>query len=202
MSLHRTTIQEMKLTELVQIVLSVAVFLIASLSLLSQVEYEIINQKIFVSMVAATLGIAAALLVSQVMSRKKTSIFLSYPNEMEDIATKLGTELKENNFEVVVGDTIINPGDNIKKEVKKAIEDIDTLIVLLNEKSKKSDYINTEIKTAIKNKKRIIPLLTENNKKLLPKSINSLRFEVISEETEEESIKNFIAKIKTVDSIE
>lgn len=164
---------------------------------LNRLEVQLFDAKIMLSIFGAISGVVAAFAISILLPGRKTSIFLSYPGELKELAMKLESELEDNNYDVIIGDEIINPGDNIKNKVTEAIEETDTFIVLLNENSRKSNYINLEINEALKNEKRIIPLLTSDNKKYLPKSINGLRFEILNA-NEQQSIEDVVEKIKLV----
>ena len=95
------------------------------------------------------------------MNTTKT-IFFSYSRKDSDFALKLGKQLREAGAIIWLDQLDINPGTNWDDSIQKALEDSDTLLVILSKTSVISRNVNDEYSYAIEEGKRVVPVLMEN----------------------------------------
>lgn len=183
----------------ISIIVASVTLLISGFSLITEFKDQLFNSGIFISMIAAIIGLTVGLLATKLISKKHRRFFLSYPSELKELAFKLEKELEQNGVNVLRAEEFLQVGDSIKDKVNKYIDKVDAVIVLINKDTKKSHFVQSEINRAIKQGKTIIPLLVEEEVKYIPKSIKNVKYELIYDNTE--MIEELVNRIKTVPDI-
>jgi len=164
----------------ISIIIAVITLLFSLFRLAPEFKGQLFDSSVFTSMIAAFVGIFLGVLITRLLSKKTKRVFLSYPSELRDLALKLEKELESNRINVIRAQEFLNVGDSINEKVNQYIDQVDTMIVLIDRNTKKSQFIQNEINRAIKQGKMIIPLLVEEDKRLIPKSLKSIKYETIS----------------------
>jgi len=80
-------------------------------------------------------------------------IFLSFANKDSELARELGDCLAKAGFHVWNSEQDIAPGDNWAKEIGKALDDADLMVILLTPKAMDAPWLRREIEFAIGSKK-------------------------------------------------
>lgn len=88
-------------------------------------------------------------------------IYLSHAHEDREEAVRLAAELRDLGFRVWVASEEILPGDNWGRELGRALEESDAMVVLLSPWAAKSQWVEYEIQYALTNirfENRVIPV--------------------------------------------
>ena len=80
-------------------------------------------------------------------------VFLSYARKDTELANELGERLAKGGFQVWNSHQQVVPGENWAKEIGKALDDSDLMVILLTPKAMESDWLRHEIEFAIGSKK-------------------------------------------------
>lgn len=76
-------------------------------------------------------------------------VFLSYARDDKDAARDIATRLKREGLDVWFDEWKIDSGDNVAKEVGKALDEAEAMIVLVSPESMKSRSVRDEIDFAL-----------------------------------------------------
>ena len=88
-------------------------------------------------------------------------VFLSYTRKDSALANALARELQRQGLKVW-DEQNISPGADLSEEIKKALNDSDSMIALLNQHSFSSSYVRNELQHAFfddRYKNRLLPVL-------------------------------------------
>ncbi len=88
------------------------------------------------------------------MKGKRPSVFLSHVKEDKKMVRRIYQELIKHDLDVWFDEESLLVGQNWKREITKAIENTDYMLVLLSESSNKSGYFHSELRKAIEIQKR------------------------------------------------
>ncbi|MCS3870118.1 hypothetical protein J3D55_003034 [Chryseobacterium ginsenosidimutans] len=92
-------------------------------------------------------------------------IYLSYQHKDLDLITRIGNDLKERGHQILMDQSIMQVGNDWRKELMKELKNSDGLLVLITENSLDSRYVISEIGTTRayidenENKKFLIPVI-------------------------------------------
>jgi TIR domain len=155
--------------------------LIASVALLLDFRNEILA-----SFVGVLVGVAAGYYSSYLSeSFRKLNFgkraFVSYQRPGEPYVRKLTESLREAGTKVWISRGRLKPGDSWEKEIRTAIDDADSVIVMLGKDVSKNTLY--EIKVAKEKGKRIIPILIEGAE--LPSDLFGIEYVDLRENAEE-----------------
>lgn len=90
------------------------------------------------------------------------TIFFSYSRKDSDFALELGKKLREVGANIWLDQLDISPGTNWDNSIQKALENSDTLLVILSKTSVISKNVNDEYSYALEEGKRVVPVLLED----------------------------------------
>ena len=146
--------------------------LVLSLAWLLDFRKEILVSTVTV-VVSAAVGIFSSFLSKSVrkLSFGKRA-FLSYQQPYERYVGKLTESLRKEGTKVWISKDRIKPGDSWKKEIRAAMDDADTFIILLGKDLSQNTIY--EIKLAKEKGKRIIPVLLEDIQ--LPPDLSDIKY--------------------------
>jgi len=126
-------------------------------------------------------------------------VFLSHNHRDKDVATPLAAQLRLVGVDVWLDDWEINPGDSIVGKVGKALDLVDTVVLLWSENAASSRWVNTEMETALQRQLsdgsvRIIPVRLDDTE--LPSLLRRVKWI----EAEPDRIDVVARKITNLDS--
>ncbi len=99
-------------------------------------------------------------------------VFLSYPMEAQEQATKIGDAFKKAGIRVWIASEQIKVGENISEAVNKAINQADAFLILLTDHE--SSWANRELEIAQQKNKRIIPVALKNAQ--IPSALQDIHY--------------------------
>ena len=83
------------------------------------------------------------------MSSAVSRVFLSYENKDKSVAKAISAELAKRGLFVWPPEEELLPGDNLHKEIGKALEKSNVMVVLVSPESMRSDQVLSEINFAL-----------------------------------------------------
>lgn len=86
-----------------------------------------------------------------------SEVFISYSTEDSNIANAICHVVEENSIKCWMAPRDITGGRNYASEIVKAIKDVKIVLVIVSEKSSKSQHVLNEINIAVENSKIILP---------------------------------------------
>lgn len=89
-------------------------------------------------------------------------VFISYSTKNQEIANQINQTLKRSGFKTWFAQESINAGQNYAKDIVKAIQSAQCLILLYSNDVDDSVHVQKELDLALKYKKKIYPLRIEN----------------------------------------
>jgi len=105
-----------------------------------------------------------------------TKMFVSYSHFDKKIVKSVVKELHDLGFDVWIDSRGLRGGSSWRKEIEKAINDCDILLLFMSSRSLKSRYVQKELRLAVEIEKPIIPLRLEEAQ--IPHSLNSILLEI------------------------
>ena len=93
------------------------------------------------------------------MSAKEAKIFISYSQADSDFALKLGKDLRSAGANIWIDQLDIETGERWDRTIQKALQDCDSLIIILSPAAMDSDNVMDEVAFAFDEKKQILPVL-------------------------------------------
>ncbi|MGO9378706.1 MAG: toll/interleukin-1 receptor domain-containing protein [Dissulfurispiraceae bacterium] len=127
-------------------------------------------------------------------------VFLSYTRKDSALANALARELQRQGLKVW-DEQNISPGADLSEEIKKALNDSDSMIALLNQHSFSSSYVRNELQHAFfddRYKNRLLPVLISSTSDAdfvnLPWVLTKITFLKITEQRSAEDMAKTIAK--------
>jgi TIR domain-containing protein len=103
--------------------------------------------------------------VAATRSKLGRTVFLSYASADAEFARGLGAQLRRLGFSVWDSAIDLLPGDNWGKELGKALEHADSMVVLVSRDAARSPWVQKEIEYALgepRFKGRLVPVLIEH----------------------------------------
>ena len=100
--------------------------------------------------------------------KKPTKVFLSYAADDCDLARALASEIAKAGY-TVWSDLDVLPGDNFARQVGKALDDSDAMVVIVSPASAESEHVRREIEFAVGSRRyarRVIPVIASPTKKM------------------------------------
>jgi len=91
-------------------------------------------------------------------------IFISHSQEDKSTALRVVQFLEQNNFKCWITPRDISPGDDWAEAIISAIEESDSMVLILSSSSNLSPHVRREVENAVSLCKKIIPVLIEDVK--------------------------------------
>lgn len=86
-----------------------------------------------------------------------SEVFISYSTQDSNIANAICHVIEENSIRCWIAPRDITGGRNYASEIVKAIKDVKIVLVVVSERSNKSQHVLNEINIAVENDKIILP---------------------------------------------
>lgn len=99
-------------------------------------------------------------------------VFLSYSHDALSTASKIATELRNAGAKIWLDIENIQPGDDIRREIRDAIGKSDSMVVIITQPYN-SDYLHYELRVGSELGKKIIPVIVEGE---VPKEIKNIKY--------------------------
>ncbi len=123
-------------------------------------------------------------------------VFISYACEDGELARRLSRSLQDAGFDVWLDENNILPGDNWAEKVSQALKESQAMVVLVSPAAMDSKWVRHEIEFALGAKEysgRLVPVFVGPRDKIpkdkLPWSLRRLRGIELTDQTEEESLR-------------
>ena len=108
-------------------------------------------------------------------------VFISYAQQDEKLARKIGDSLKQAGLNVWDYRREILPGDLWSDKASEALRDSDAMVVLLTPESTRSQQVRSEIDYALSRdafKNRLIPVIVGSSEKILKRDVPWILWEL------------------------
>jgi hypothetical protein len=102
------------------------------------------------------------------------NVFISYAQQDEKLARKIGDSLKQAGLNVLDYRREILPGDLWSDKASQALRDSDAMVVLLTPDSTRSQQVRSEIDYALGRKdfkNRLVPVIVDTSEKISKKEV-------------------------------
>ena len=92
----------------------------------------------------------------------KAQLFFSYSRVNSDFVLKLATDLRKAGLNLWLDQLDIEPGDHWDESINEALNNCDTLLVILSSASVSSENVMDEVAFALEKGKQVVPILLED----------------------------------------
>ncbi len=156
-------------------IIAIAVSTLGLFILSYKSETDISILKFFLGFLGGIAGIGISYFAGKIiLTKPKSTVFIVHSLHDKAFAMKLSSTLEKKKIKVIDEDEIIQVGDNIVTESKKAIEESDYVIFILSNDSKKDKIIHKLIVQSKSKAKKIVPVIIEKGEEV-PNLISSYK---------------------------